>query len=76
MTNVTIPDPAGLEFAAWGALVAEQLAVYGVFAPLDDVAWSDWACTLLYSPELAAIPEPYGFQDWRDWARRLLETTF
>lgn len=68
-----IPDPIGLEFRAWGALVAEQLAANGVSAPTND-GWREWGSQLLMNPQLAAIPEPYGFNDWREWARRLLET--
>lgn len=74
--RLPFPDPTGLEFAPWGAVVAEQLAVFGILAPYDDTNWQDWAASLLYAPELAAFPEPYGFADWREWARRLLETTY
>lgn len=73
MSAPLIPDPYGLEFRAWGALVAEQLAEQGVEAPTSE-AWQDWAASLQYAPALAAVPEPGGFPTWESWASSLVQT--
>lgn len=74
MNSIAIPRPQGLKFAAWGALVAEQLAQYGILKPTSEAAWKQWASSLLYIPELAVIPSPLGFKDWTTWASRFYET--
>lgn len=72
---IFLPQPYGLKFTDWGALVAEQLATYGVSAPTNEDAWKDWVCTLFYIPELTAlgIPSPEQFPNWQSWADRFLE---
>lgn len=72
--SAVIPDPSSLEFLVWGNLVAEQLATYGVDAPTSEELWREWACSLLYVPQLADVPDPTAFGSWREWGTRLLET--
>lgn len=69
-----LPDPGGLKFMEWGAIVAEQLAQYGVSAPLDEDGWKTWVCALFYVQELVSknIPSADGFDDWRDWAEQFI----
>lgn len=69
-----LPEPEGLKFTEWGALVAEQLAQYGVAAPLDDDGWRTWVCALFYVQELESknIPGADGFDDWRGWAQQFI----
>jgi hypothetical protein len=74
ITLIALPQPQGLKFQQWGALVAEQLAAFGISAPDSDEAWQTWASSLNYVPELAVIPDPAGFNDWETWACRVLET--
>jgi hypothetical protein len=74
MNTIALPQPQGLKFLQWGALVAEQLAEYGISSPDNEAAWKDWASALLYVPELATIPDPNSFDLWDDWASRVLET--
>lgn len=72
---IFLPQPYGLKFTDWGALVAEQLATYGVSAPINEDAWKTWVCALFYIPELTAlgIPSPEQFPDWQTWAQRFLD---
>ena len=72
--SVTVPEPFGLKFSEWGALVAEQLAQYGVSAPINDDSWKTWVCALFYVPELVSmnIPSGDGFDDWSDWAQQFI----
>lgn len=69
-----LPLPEGLKFSEWGALVAEQLAQYGVSAPYNEDSWKTWVCALFYVPELAAmnIPGADGFENWSDWAQQFI----
>lgn len=70
-----IPQPEGLTFPEWGARVAEQLAQYGVLAPLEDEDWKGWVCALFYVQPLntANIPEPGTFTTWQDWTHRFID---
>jgi hypothetical protein len=68
MIRLSIPAPQGIEFPIWGALVSEQLAAYGVQAPVSEAAWREWAQSLFHEPQLGSAPSPLGFTDWRDWA--------
>lgn len=70
LTSTAFPQPEGLKFSEWGAVVAEQLAEYGVAAPLGDDSWKTWVCALFYVPELVSlnIPSGDGFDTWSDWA--------
>jgi hypothetical protein len=74
MKNITLPEPFGLKFTEWGAIVAEQLAQYGISAPSNDDSWKTWVCALFYVPELASmnIPGGDGFDDWSLWAQQFI----
>ena len=69
-----LPEPKGLKFSQWGAVVAEHLAKYGVAAPYNDDSWKTWVCALFYVPELVAmnIPSAEGFDDWERWAEQFI----
>jgi len=74
MITVALPQPQGLQFVPWGSLAAEQLAEFGILAPVSEDTWKEWVYTLLMIPELDFIPDPTAFTDWREWASRVLET--
>lgn len=68
------PEPSGLKFTQWGAIVAEQLAPFGVACPINDDSWKTWVAALHQVPELVSmnIPGPDGHADWRAWAERFI----
>ena len=68
------PEPGGLKFQVWGAIVAEQLAAYGVSAPLNDDGWRTWVSALFQVPQLVSmnIPQASGFDSWTDWAENFI----
>ena len=76
MAKITtlFPVPTGLKFEQWGAIVAEQLAPFGVSAPLDEDSWKTWVCALHQVPDLVSmnIPTPDGFQSWDAWAEQFI----
>jgi hypothetical protein len=69
-----LPQTEGLTFMEWGALVAEQLAAFGVSAPYNEDSWKTWVCALFYVPELveANIPTAEGFENWVEWANQFI----
>jgi hypothetical protein len=71
--SFVFPQPDGMDFQPWAALVAEQLATYGVGPPQGN-DWKTWASALFYVPALTSIPSPEGFNDWRLWADRFLDS--
>lgn len=73
MTIATLPQPQGLSFKDWASLLCEAFAELGVALPPEEARWQDWACSLLYFPELATLPSPIGFNSWREWADRATE---
>ena len=68
MIRLTIPQPQGLQFTEWAALVAEQLATFAVPAPTDEKLWREWVEQLLQEPQLGFTPLPTGHSTWIDWA--------
>lgn len=73
--SIIAPQPYGLTFLQWTALVTEQLARYGVSESLSEGEWKAWVCALFYVPELNAknIPSPDQFTSWQAWAERFVE---
>lgn len=69
-----LPEAYGLKFGEWGGIVAEQLAQYGISAPMNDETWKTWVSALHEVPELVAmnIPRADGFEDWSEWAERFI----
>lgn len=68
------PDPYGLKFEQWGAVVAEQLAAYGISAPMDETGWKTWVSALFEVPQLVSmnIPRADGFDSWSAWAEHFI----
>ena len=68
------PEPYGLKFEDWGAIVAEQLAGYGISAPINEDSWKTWVAALFEVPQLVAmnIPQSDGFNSWSDWANQFI----
>ncbi len=68
------PEPYGLKFTDWGAIIAEQLAPFGVSAPYNETSWKTWVSALHEVPELVAmnIPRADGFEDWSEWANQFI----
>lgn len=72
-------DPRGLTLKAWADAVVLAVGDVWSFGRLDDEArWQDWAVGLARAFSPQAVPDPYEFSDWRDWAMRaypMLEVT-
>lgn len=69
-----IYDPRYHTFPSWAALMCELYAQQQLEIPRDDTDWKSWAAGLrgidVFSNE--GTPDPYGFEDWQDWAEALV----
>ena len=74
MSLAVIYDPRFHTFESWAALMCEAYAGQQVQIPGPDVEWKSWGTGLkaidVFSNE--AIPEPYGFDDWQEWAQAVV----
>lgn len=70
MTIALVYDPRYHTFDSWAALMCEAYAGQQLQIPGPDVEWKSWAAGLKAIDVFAneAIPEPYTFDDWNDWA--------
>ena len=67
-------DPRYQTFESWAALMCEEYAANQLQIPTADVDWKSWGAGLkaidIFANE--AIPEPYQFDDWQEWAQALV----
>lgn len=73
---MVIPNPHGLELSDWADQVSFYLDAYGAMPKLLDDDWRGWASAVLSNHSLPCSnpPNPYIFDDWKDWARRFIES--
>lgn len=67
--------PTNLELTDWANQVVLDLDPYGAFGRLQDEAfWQDWAVQFLNNTNIGRNPpNPYQFEDWREWAERFCQ---
>lgn len=66
-------DPRGLTVIEWTDYMAPLLAPFGPIGRLDvPERWREWALSLVGLSGLSKydVPNPLGFDDWREWAFR------
>ena len=66
-------DPRGMTVIEWTDRMWIMLDKVTLVERLDNPdEWQDWAEGLSDSPSLEGqnIPDPYAFDDWREWAMR------
>lgn len=69
-------DPRGLTLKEWADAVVLSIDDAWSFGRLDDEGrWQDWAVGLLRALPTSdrVIPDPYQFDDWREWAMRVYQ---
>jgi hypothetical protein len=71
-----IPDPNGMELQAWANGVALAAQQYSSISHLSGEDWRGWGMMFFNNPTLDALnpPNPYFFEDWKEWGSRLSET--
>ena len=72
-------NPIGMDVMEWTDKMVPILLPYGgVIGKLDDPnEWQDWARSviLINNAWQGVAPNPYQFDDWKEWAERFLQTT-
>ena len=65
-----------MELQAWANGVSYDLAQYSIISNLNGDDWRGWAMMFFNNPKLDALnpPNPYFFDDWREWGARLSES--
>lgn len=69
----TMVNPEGMALRDWADSVILAVGNAWSFGRLDDEEhWRDWASAFVRAPTFApqVVPDPYGFDDWREWAMR------
>lgn len=74
--SVQLTLPTWLSVIDWADQVVLDLKDYGTLSQLKDPAhWQEWGLELLNNISLPAnLPDPYQYDDWRDWAEILCYT--
>lgn len=67
-------SPRGMELRDWCDSMTFDLEVQsnGSVPRLNGLDWRSWAvrAIALTAQRQQDAPDPYGFEDWRDWAER------
>lgn len=66
-------NPRNMTLTDWADSVILAVSDARSFGKLEDESrWQDWAIGFVRASPFSqqAIPDPYQFADWRDWAER------
>lgn len=66
-------DPRGMTLRDWSSAVILATAdTWDLGTLADESAWQSWAVGLVRARPFAQriLPDPYQFDDWREWATR------
>lgn len=74
MTIPLIYDPRYHTWDSWASLMVEAYGAQQLAIPTSEDQWQSWAAGLKAIDifENEAIPGPYGFTNWQDWAQELV----
>lgn len=75
MSNLRVTLPTYMGLRDWADQITLDFDVYGAFGRLDDIEnWQNWAMQFLNIMSLKEnFPNPYQFDDWREWAERFCQ---
>jgi hypothetical protein len=67
--------PTNLQLTDWANQIILDLDPYGAFGRLaDESEWQNWAVQFLNNTTIGRNPpNPYGYEDWREWAERFCQ---
>lgn len=74
MTIPLIYDPRYHTWDSWASLMVEAYGAQQLAIPTSEDQWQSWAAGLKAIDifENEAIPGPYAFANWQDWAQELV----
>lgn len=67
-------NPQGLALKDWtDSLILTFGSTWSSERLDDEASWQDWATGFIRAPLFAQrdVPDPYQFDDWREWAMRV-----
>lgn len=65
-------DPVNMTVIQWSDAVVLSIRDAWAIGRLDDeLKWQDWGIGLVRAFSAKSPPNPYEFDDWRDWAQRI-----
>jgi hypothetical protein len=66
--------PTYMSLLDWAAQINLDLDAYGAFGRLDNPEkWQDWGMQFINNTTIGRnLPNPYYFNDWKEWAERLV----
>jgi hypothetical protein len=67
-------DPRNMGLRDWADSVILVVGDAWAFGRLEDeTQWREWATGFVRSSDFAGrvVPDPYQFEDWREWAMRV-----
>ena len=69
-------DPRHHTFQSWASLMCELFANLQLAVPNSEEQWKEWGAGLagVATFNAGAIPSPYLFDNWQDWAERVVQT--
>lgn len=72
---IRVTRPVGINLIDWCDQVVMDLSSYGNFGRLNNPdQWQDWAVQFLNNPSFRVnLPNPYQFNNWKEWAERFCE---
>ena len=67
-------DPRGHSFESWSALMVEAYAGQQLQINVPENKWHEFAVGISGNPlfQENAIPDPYFYKNWQDWAQELV----
>ena len=70
MTIPLVYDPRYHTWDSWASLMVEAYGAQQLSIPKDESEWQSWAAGMKAIDifENEAIPGPYAFSNWQDWA--------
>lgn len=70
------PRPDDIELKDWSDGVVFALINYPGIWWLSGDDWQQWGMLFFMDPYLSRYdpPDPYQYQDWREWARKLADS--
>ena len=68
--------PTYMKLNDWADQIILDLDIYGAFGKLEDESeWQNWAVQFLNNTTLGRNPpNPYSYDNWKDWAERFCQT--
>lgn len=74
MTIPLVYDPRYHTWDSWASLMVEAYAAQQLSVPTGEHEWQEWGAAMkgIAIFEKEALPSPYAFTNWQDWAQEVV----